>query len=212
MENRARKSENRFFTRNNVADLSRLFITCLPSATIPGILEKSESKSTTWAAWEAASAPWAMAIEQSAVFIARMSFTPSPVMATVLPSFFKERINFCFCSGEVLPNMVHSTAALASSSSDLTVVMSTYLSAFSIPACLATSDTVSAWSPDITFTSTPCFLKYLSTFGAFSLIGFIRRMKKMGTASSDALRGCPAVTSLPSLRLAKTITLIPRAA
>lgn len=48
-----------------------------------GTAEKSEFKRTSLAERRAASEPSPMAIEQSASFMARISLTPSPVMATV---------------------------------------------------------------------------------------------------------------------------------
>ena len=64
---------------------------------IDGTAEKSEFRRTSLAERRAASEPSPMAIEQSASFMARMSFTPSPVMATVLPCFFKALMS-CFFS------------------------------------------------------------------------------------------------------------------
>ncbi len=75
-----------------------------PSEMIDFMWLKSESSSTTCAACIAASLPEAIAIEQSAFFIARISLTPSPVIATVLPAFFSASTIFCFCSGVVRPN------------------------------------------------------------------------------------------------------------
>ena len=50
IEKSARRRENMFFTRKRVAVLSMLLIFLLPSETILGILEKSESRRTTCAA------------------------------------------------------------------------------------------------------------------------------------------------------------------
>ena len=82
-ENSAISREKIFFTRNRLAERWILFTTCRPSDTTLGIRAKSESRRTTCAACVAASLPEAMATLQSASFMARMSFTPSPVMATV---------------------------------------------------------------------------------------------------------------------------------
>ena len=81
-ENSASSKEKMFFTRNRLADRWILFTTRLPSHTTSGIWAKSESSRTTWAAWAAASLPEAMATLQSASFMARISLTPSPVIAT----------------------------------------------------------------------------------------------------------------------------------
>ena len=73
-----------------------LLTTLLPSSTTSGIHEKSDSRSTSWDACAAASLPDAMAMLQSASLSARTSLTPSPVMATVCPAFFRIRTNFRF--------------------------------------------------------------------------------------------------------------------
>ena len=86
-ENSESKKEKIFFTKNKLADRSILFTTRRPSATTSGMREKSESSKTTCEACMAASLPEAIAILQSASFMARMSFTPSPVIATVLLRF-----------------------------------------------------------------------------------------------------------------------------
>ena len=54
-----------------------------------------------------ASLPEATEIAQSASFIAKISFTPSPVIATVLPACLIERIKSAFCSGVTRPNTVY---------------------------------------------------------------------------------------------------------
>ena len=55
---------------------------------------------------EAASLPEAIATEQSASFMARMSLTPSPVIATVWPAFCIACTSFCFCAGVTRPKTV----------------------------------------------------------------------------------------------------------
>ena len=82
-----------FFTRNRLADLWILFTTRLPSNTTDGIQAKLDSRSTTCDACTAASLPDAIATLQSASFNASTSFTPSPVIATVLPWAFKACTN-----------------------------------------------------------------------------------------------------------------------
>ena len=77
------------FTRNNDADLSRLFMERLPSATTFGIDAKLLSRSTRLLTFFAASEPEAIAIEQSDSFNASTSLTPSPVIATVCPFAFR---------------------------------------------------------------------------------------------------------------------------
>ena len=62
-----------------------------------GTDSNSEFKRTSLAERRAASEPSPMAIEQSASFMARMSLTPSPVMATVFPCFLRAMMR-CFFS------------------------------------------------------------------------------------------------------------------
>ena len=102
----AKPSEKIFFTRNKVAARWMLLMTRRPSPTIWGMAEKSESSSTSCPTWVAAWAPEAMAMPQSASFMASTSLTPSPVMATVCFRFLKARISFFFLSGVTRPKTV----------------------------------------------------------------------------------------------------------
>ena len=158
-ENRASSREKMFFTRNRLAERWILFTTRRPSHTTFGMRAKSESKSTPWAACAAASLPEAMATLQSASFMARMSLTPSPVMATVWPDFCRACTRSCFCFGVTRPKTVYWQAAALRASSEARVPASTNFSASSMPARLATSETVSGLSPEMTLTLTPCSLK-----------------------------------------------------
>ena len=88
-----------------------LFTTRRPSATTDGILEKSESKSTSCATLEAASLPEAIATLQSASLSASTSFTPSPVMATVFLCSFSACTSIRFWLGVTRPNTVYSSTA-----------------------------------------------------------------------------------------------------
>lgn len=56
---------------------------------IAGTDSNSEFKRTNLAERRAASEPSPIAIEQSASFMASISLTPSPVMATVFPCFLR---------------------------------------------------------------------------------------------------------------------------
>ena len=76
------------FITKTVEDLCTLLITRRPSSTTAGIDSKLESSKTIFAADLAASDPSPIAIPQSDVFMARISFTPSPVTPTVLPASF----------------------------------------------------------------------------------------------------------------------------
>ena len=124
-ENMAISSENIFLTRKRLADLCILLTTCLPSNTTYGIRPKSESRSTVCAACAAASLPDAIAILQSASFIASISFTPSPVMATVCFCFWSALTMSCFCLGVTLPNTVYLSTASVISFSEAKVEAST---------------------------------------------------------------------------------------
>lgn len=130
-----------------------------PSATTLGMAEKSELRSTSWAAWQAASEPEAMAMPQSASLRASTSLTPSPVMATVWPCRWRARTSLRFWLGVTRPKTVYSRTARAMSSSERRVAASTYFSAPSMPAWRATSETVTGLSPEMTFTATPCSAK-----------------------------------------------------
>ena len=68
--------------------------------------EKFVITGMTCAACAAASLPEAIATEQSASFMARMSLTPSPVIATVWPAFCMACTSFCFCAGVTRPKTV----------------------------------------------------------------------------------------------------------
>ena len=109
-------NENIFLYVNNEADFVILLIFFLPSYTISLIFPKSESSNTTCAVSLAASAPEPIAIEQSDSFIAKISFTPSPVIATFNPNSFKALIISFFCSGFTLPKIVYFFTALLISS------------------------------------------------------------------------------------------------
>ena len=159
IESSATMNEKTFFTKNNEPERSKLFTTRRPSSTICGIREKSESSSTNCATCEAAWEPEAIATEQSASFKAKISFTPSPVIATVCPAFCKIFTILRFSSGFTRPKTVFSNTIFSKSHPSDKFERSTNFLAFLIPAFSATIETVSALSPEITFTSTPCSAK-----------------------------------------------------
>ena len=80
-------------------------ITRRPSATTAGRELKSPSIRTSWAACSVASAPPAMAMEQSEAFSEGMSLTPSPVMATLCPAAFRASTKICFRAGVRRPKI-----------------------------------------------------------------------------------------------------------
>ena len=142
---------NSVFIRYSEAEFFMLLITRLPSATTLGMLPKLLSISTRWLTFLAASLPEATEIAQSASFSAKMSFTPSPVIATVLPSVLIARTKMAFCSGVTLPKTVYLLATFSTSFS-FSPSREMNLSAWSMPARLATSETVMGLSPEITLT------------------------------------------------------------
>ena len=123
---------NRVFIKKTDDEFCTLFITCLPSLTTFGRDEKFDFKSTSFEMFLATSLPSAMAIEQSASFKAKVSLTPSPVIATTFPLFFKALIIVYFCSGVTLPKTVN-LSAICSTSFVESPSSETYLSLFSTP-------------------------------------------------------------------------------
>ena len=119
-----------------------------------GRLEKSEFIRTICETFFATSLPSAIEIAQFASLSASVSFTPSPVIATVCPFAFRVLMIRTFCSGVTLPNIEYSSQ-IAASSSFVSSSQEMYLSASFIPTFLAIEETVAAWSPDMTFTVTP---------------------------------------------------------
>ena len=107
----------------------------------------------------ATSLPSAIAIEQSASLSARVSLTPSPVIATTLPLFLSAFTMVYFCSGVTLPNTVN-WSAICSTSLVLRFSSERYLSLFSTPTRCAIFDTVAGSSPEIIFISTPLSLNH----------------------------------------------------
>ena len=98
-----------------------------------------------------------MATPMSASFSASVSFTPSPVMATVWPRDWRACTIARFCWGVTRPNTewASSTSARASWSSGR-VRASIGSSAPGTPTRRATAPTVTGLSPEITLTVTPC--------------------------------------------------------
>lgn len=82
-----------------MAERSKLLIDWRPSSIMLGTAEKSESRRTSLALRRAASEPSPIAMEQSASFMAKISLTPSPVIATVRPCLFRAEMSCFFCEG-----------------------------------------------------------------------------------------------------------------
>ena len=147
-------------------------------------------------------------MEQSASFNAKISLTPSPVMATVLPKSFNVlMINF-FCSGDTLPNTVVPFLTSLMTSDSLFPSRETNLSAPSTPALAAILDTVIGLSPEITLTSTPDSLKYLIVLIASGrMLSSIKIIDRISIGPS----GISVPVIVPSL-CAKHNTRYPKAA
>ena len=141
------------FIRYREEEFWILFITRLPSKTTRGIDEKLLSKSTIWLTFLAASLPEATLTAQSASFMARISLTPSPVMATVFPSALMALTRIAFCSGVTRPNTVYLLATEITSFS-FNPSKEIYFSALETPTLFATSETVTGLSPEITLMAT----------------------------------------------------------
>jgi len=180
-----------------------LLITRRPWATTLGIEAKLLSIKTRWLTFRAASEPAAIAIEQSASRSAKISFTPSPVIATVRPAFLNSLTNISFCSGLTRPKTVYSFATLRTSIGAIPS-SETYLSAPSIPARRATSETVIGLSPEITRISTPFCLNQSIVAGASERIW----SWSVKIATAFASFGIKSFLSCPLLR-AKTKTRYP---
>ncbi|UKI38086.1 MAG: hypothetical protein L6V93_08895 [Clostridiales bacterium] len=152
MEINAKKNEKIFFTKNSAAVRSILFITRLPSFTTLGSAPKSEFNSTSCDTCDATSLPDAIAILQSASLSARTSFTPSPVIATVLPFSLSAIISLRFFSGVTRPkNRVKAHRACEIRVALKFARVNVILRAVNTCAFFATSDTVLGLSPEITF-------------------------------------------------------------
>ena len=102
-EIKVNKTANIVLTKKSEHVLCKLLTTRRPSATTSGSAEKLELIETRCATFLAASEPEPIAIEQSATFRAKMSLTPSPVIATTWPASLSDSMIVCFCSGETRP-------------------------------------------------------------------------------------------------------------
>ena len=102
----ASRQINMFFITYKDADCWMLLTTLLPCATTLGSELKLLSVKTMWATFLAESAPLATVIAQSESFIAKISLTPSPVIATVCPALFIALTRTAFWSGVTRPKTV----------------------------------------------------------------------------------------------------------
>ena len=104
----------------NCITFSMLSYILLPSSTAETIVAKLSSVSITSAASFATSVPTIpMAHPMSAVFNAGLSFTPSPVIATISPFFCHAFTILTLCSGDTLAYTEYFRTFFSSSSSDI---------------------------------------------------------------------------------------------
>ena len=108
-----------FLARKRLATRSTLLMTRRPSARTAGRWENFPSSRTIWATALVAWAPLFMATPMSASLMARASFTPSPVMATMCPSACRACTRARFCSGLTRPKTVVSRATARSASTSV---------------------------------------------------------------------------------------------
>ena len=142
-----------FFIMYSADTFSILPITDLPSLTMVGRVLKLLSVSIMRDILRATSFAEPKEMEQSLSRSAFTSFTPSPIIPTVLPFLCRQRTISRFWSGDTLPKTTPSSA-FSSSSSLESPRQFTHLSALNTPVLAAMLDTVSGLSPEIIFTST----------------------------------------------------------
>ena len=134
-----------------------LLIVLLPSATTCGKASKLSFNKTSWETLRAASEPLAIEIAQSLFFKANTSFTPSPVMATVLPLSCKISIIHFFCFGVTLPKTSYFWTTFSNSS--LFKLPMSIPETFFNPTFFAIFKTVETLSPEMILTITPWDVK-----------------------------------------------------
>ena len=145
---------------NRLATRSMLLMTRRPSASTRGRVAKRLSSSTSWATARVDDDPAPMAIPMSESLRASTSLTPSPVMATVRPRDWRAWTMARFWWGVTRPNTeARSTSSASASGSAGSSRASVPRPAQAIPTRSATAATVAGWSPEITFSSTPCSRK-----------------------------------------------------
>ena len=112
----------------------------------------------------------------SAVFNAGLSFTPSPVIATISPFFCHAFTIRTLCSGETLAYTEYFLTSFANCSSDIlsnSNPVNASLSFSNIPIFLAIATAVALWSPVIITVFIPACLHFSTAFFASSLGGSI---------------------------------------
>ena len=181
----AKKVVNSVFIKYIEEEFWMLLMTLLPSNTTLGMEAKLLSINTIWLTFLAASLPEATLTAQSASFMARISLTPSPVMATVLPNDLIALIRMAFCSGDTRPNTVY---LLATDTTSLSFSPSSeiYWSASVTPTRRATSDTVTGLSPEMILTATSFSLNQRMVSAASSRILSDREMRASGFISAGS--------------------------
>ena len=183
----------------------------LPLETDLTIVEKLSSAKTIAAASFATSVPVIpIAIPISACLRAGASFTPSPVMATILPLSCQALTILILCSGDTLAyTETFSTTSLSLSSLKDSSSCPSIASAsfFSIPICFAMAEAVILWSPVIIIGLIPALIQLSTAPFDSSLGGSIIEINptKISSFSSSKLISFPCSISL----YAKDKTLSP---
>ena len=149
----------------------------LPSSTAETIVAKLSSVNITSAASLATSVPtFPIAQPISAVFNAGLSFTPSPVIATISPFACHAFTILTLCSGDTLAYTEYFLIFFVNSSSDIFSSSSPVSASFSfskIPSCFAIAIAVILWSPVIITVFIPAVLHFSTACFASSRGGSI---------------------------------------
>ena len=161
----------------NCITFNMLSYILLPSSTADTIVAKLSSVKITSAASFATSVPTIpIAHPMSDAFNAGLSFTPSPVIATISPFFCHAFTILTLCSGDTLAYTEYFLTFFSKSSSDIFSSSSPVIasSSFSnIPNFFAIAVAVILWSPVIITVFIPAVLHFSTAFFASSLGGSI---------------------------------------
>ena len=123
-----------------------------------------------------------------------------------MPLFFRALTKNCFCFGVTRPNTVYFEAAEKSFLGVEGGCVHVNSGIFNAGRSRAISATVSGLSPDITFTVTSCFSKYLKVALAFLRMEFDSTIRALGSTFAERAAFCG---STGSSCLAKTRTRYP---
>ena len=157
---------------------SKIFLPCFTASTI--VIKLSSAKIMS-AAFLATSVPFfPIAIPMSAFFNAGASFTPSPVIATTAPVFWKASTIRTLCSGDTLANTEYLEIFFSNSifeilSNSFPVIAKSLFPI--IPNSFAIALAVKIWSPVIITVFIPAFLQFCTASFTPSLGGSIIPIK-----------------------------------